>query len=47
MSLDGQIYPYLVEETRLKPGTIRTSQGNVNTLAQLKQALVAGVQFQS
>ena len=29
MSLDGQIYPHLIEETRLKPETIRTSKGNV------------------
>ena len=33
MSLDGQIYPHLIEETRLKPGTIWTSKGNVTTLA--------------
>ena len=43
MSLEGQIYPHLVEETRLKPGIIRTSQGNVKSLAELKQALLAGI----
>ena len=39
MSLTGQIYPQLIEETRLKPGSIWTSKGNVHTLAQLRQAL--------
>ena len=39
MSLDGQIYPHLIEETRLKPGTIWTSKGNVSTLVGLRQAL--------
>ena len=32
ISLDGQIYPHLIEETRLKPGTLWTSKGNVTTL---------------
>ena len=39
MSLTGQIYPHLIEETRLKPGSIRTGKGNVSTLAELKEAL--------
>ena len=39
ISLTGQIYPYLIEETRLKPGTIWISKGNVSTLAELKGAL--------
>ena len=39
MSLTGQIYPHLIEETRLKPGSIWTSKGNVSTLSELKQAL--------
>ena len=43
MSLTGQIYPFLVEETRLKPGSIWTTHGNVNTLAELKQVLSAGI----
>ena len=43
MSLTGQIYPQLIEETRLKPGSIWTSKGNVHTLAQLRQAL--GIQL--
>ena len=43
MSLDGQIYPHLIEETRLKPGTIWTSKGNVTTLVELRQALSTGL----
>ena len=39
MSLLGQIYPFLVEEMRLKPGVIWTTQCNVHTLAELKQVL--------
>ena len=39
MFLLGQIYPFLVEEMRLKPGLIWTTQGNVHTLAELKQVL--------
>ena len=39
MSLTGQIYPQLVEETRLKPGSIWTSRKNAHTLAQLRQVL--------
>ena len=41
MSLDGQIYPHLIEQSRLKP--IWTSKGNVSTLAQLRQALSTGL----
>ena len=36
MSLTGQIYPQLTEETRLKPGSIWTIKGNVSILAELK-----------
>ena len=43
MSLTGQIYSHLIEETRLKPGSIWTSKGNVSTLAELKQALNADI----
>ena len=39
MSLDGVVYPHLVEETRWKPGAIWTTKGNVYTLAQLRQVL--------
>ena len=39
MSLTGEVYPRLIEETRIKPATIRTSVGNVTTLAELKSVL--------
>ena len=42
MSLDGIIYPFLVEETRLKPGVIRTTKGNVYTLSALRQMIRSG-----
>jgi hypothetical protein len=47
MSLDGFIYPHFIEETRIKPGIIRTSQGNVSTLAALKQVIRLGIQIES
>ena len=47
MSLDGQIYPHLIEETRLKPGTIWTSKGNVTTLVELRQALRTGLKIKT
>ena len=47
MSLSGQVYPYLIEETRIKPGSIWTTKGNVNTLAQLKAVLSAGLRIDS
>ena len=37
MSLDGYLYPFLVEETRIKPGFIPTTRGNVSHLAELKK----------
>ena len=43
MSLTGQIYPHLIEETRLKQGSIWTSKENMSTLAELKQALNANI----
>ena len=43
MSLDGVVYPHVIEETRLKPGAIWTTKGNVYTLAQLRQVLSTGV----
>ena len=39
MTLDGKILRGLFEFERIKPATLRTSHGNVNTLAQLKQVL--------
>ena len=45
MSLTGEIYPHLIEETKLKPGSIWTSKGNVSTLAELKQVLSTNIQL--
>ena len=42
MSLDGVVYPYLVEESRLKPGVIRTTKGNVYTPPALRQMIRSG-----
>ena len=42
MTLDGKILRGLFEHERLKPANIRTSQGNVQNLAQLKQIMHAG-----
>ena len=39
MSLDGLIYPHLIEQSRLKAGTIWTTKGNVNYLLDLRKAL--------
>ena len=39
ISLDGYLYPFLVEETRIKPGYIPTTRGNVSHLAELKKAI--------
>ena len=39
MSLLGEVYPRLIEETRMKPATIRTSMGNVTTVTDLKKVL--------
>ena len=39
MTLDGKIMTGLFEHERLKPATIRTSHGNINSLVQLKQVL--------
>ena len=42
MSLDGVIYPFLVEETRIKPGHIRSSGGPISTMAQLRKLIKEG-----
>jgi hypothetical protein len=39
MSLDGKIFPYLIEHTRIKPGYIQTTKGTVGTLAELRKVL--------
>ena len=47
MSLDGEIYPHLIEETRLKPGKMWTSKGNVTTLVELRQAMSTGLKIKA
>ena len=42
MSLTREIYLQLIEESRMKPGVIRTTKGNVKTLAVLKAVLRSG-----
>ena len=42
MTLDGKILRGLFYHERLKLANIRTSQGNVQTLTQLKQVINAG-----
>ena len=42
MTLDGKILRGLFEHERLKPANIRTSQGNIQNLVQLKQIMHAG-----
>ena len=39
MSLDGIIYPKLIEESRFKVGSLWTHKGKVTTLAELRHAL--------
>ena len=43
MSLDGLVYPHLIEQSRLKAGIIWTTKGNVNNLADLRKALSTGL----
>ena len=38
ISLDGVLYPIILEEARLKPGLIPTHKGPVRTLSELKDA---------
>ena len=46
MSLDGYLYPFLVEETRIKPGFIPTTRSNVSHLAELKKVIRFRFQLQ-
>ena len=43
ISSDGLIYPHLIEQSRLKAGTIWATKGNVNNLADLRKALSTGL----
>ena len=45
MTLDGKILKGLFEHKRLKPVKIRTSQGNVHNLVQLRQIMNTGLKF--
>ena len=46
MTLDGRLLRGLFEHERLKPANIRTSQKNIQNLAQLKQFMNAGLKIQ-
>ena len=45
MTLDGKILRGLFEHEGLKPENIRTSQGNVQNLMQLRQVINTGLKF--
>ena len=45
MTLDGKILRGLFEHEGLKPANIRTSQGNIHNLAQLRQIVNAGLKL--
>ena len=45
MTLDGKILSGLFEHERLKPANIRTSQGNIQNLAQLRQIMNVGLKL--
>ena len=45
MSLDRYLYPFLIEETRIKPGFIPTTRGNVSHLAELKKIIRTRLQL--
>ena len=47
MSLDGLIYPHLIEQSRLKAVTIWITKGNVNNLADLRKALSPGLSIEA
>ena len=46
MTLDGKILRRLFKNERLKPTNIKTSQSNVQNLAQLKQIINADLRFE-
>ena len=45
VTLDGKILRGIFEHKRLKPANIRTNQGNVQNLAQLKQVIKKGLKI--
>ena len=46
MTLDGNILRGLFKHERLKPANMRTSQGNIQNLAQLKLIMNTGLGFE-
>ena len=47
MSLDGILYPKLIEELRLKAGSLWTHKGKVTNLAELRHALSPNMTIES
>ena len=47
VTLDGKILRGLFEHEKLKPANIRTNQGNVQNLTQLKQVMNVGFQIRN
>ena len=45
MTLDGKILQGIFEHKRLKPTVIRTNQGNVQNLADLRQTMNTDLKF--
>ena len=45
MTLDSKILRELFEHERLKPATIRTCQGNIQDLAELRQVMNANLKL--
>ena len=45
MTLDGKILKGISEHERLKPSVIRTNQGNVQNLADLRQVMNTNLKF--
>ena len=45
MTLDGKILRGIFEHERLKPAIIRTNQGNVQNLAELRQIMIINLKF--
>ena len=47
MTLDRKILRGLFEHERLKPAILRTSEGNISNLSQLKQLINVGLTMSS
>ena len=46
MMLDGVMLRGIFDHKRLKPAIVRTNQGNVNNLAELKQVMNAEIRLE-